>query len=264
MRKGVGDARGASFENMNVVAAIVGEGRSEIKTAKAVGSPRRPGIGGFVYYNELPWRVEGVGKEINGVSMDAMVCRDRRIAVKGTEVVQCKFYVRKELVPEIEGELGMNRGESSNHMVFESADGPFSKISAMVGGRLELNSDRNRWGAKVGVEIRGEFVVDSKVGDSMATGVEESDSRCISFEIGSSRFGRHRFSMYVSLEYSDEDVLIQPTRLDRETACKVGAGPVSTGGDCKGEGRELGDIVGKESRVRGKESSNRIGRASRA
>ena len=87
MRKGVGDARGASFENMNVVAAIVGEGRSEIITAKAVGSPRRPGIGGFVCYNELPWGVEGVGKEINGISMDAMVCRDRRIAVKRTEVV---------------------------------------------------------------------------------------------------------------------------------------------------------------------------------
>jgi hypothetical protein len=112
--------------------------------------------------------------------------------------------------------------------------------------------------------VRGEFVVDSEVGDSVATGVEESDSRCTSFEIGSSRFGRHRFSMCVSLECSDEDMLIQPTRLDRETACKVGAGPVSPGGDCKREGRELGGIVGKKSRVRGKESSNRIGRASRA
>jgi hypothetical protein len=134
----------------------------------------------------------------------------------------------------------------------------------MVGGRLELNSDRGRWGAKIGVEIRGEFVVDSKVGDSVATGVEERDSRSTSFEIGSSRFGRHRFSTHVSLEHSDEDMLIQPTRLDRETACEVGAGPVSTGGDCKREGRELGDVVGKKSRVRGKESSNRIGRASRA
>jgi hypothetical protein len=196
--------------------------------------------------------------------MDAMVCRDRGVAVKGAEVVQCKFYVRKELVPEIEGELGMNRGKGGNHVDFESADGSFSKISAMVGGRLELNSDRNRWGAKVGVEIRGEFIVDSKVGGSVATGVEERDSRCIGFEIRSSRFGRHRFSMHVSFEHSNEGMLIQPTRLDRETACKVGAGPVSTRGDCKREGRELGDIVGKKSRVRGKESSNRIGRASRA
>jgi hypothetical protein len=215
-------------------------------------------------YDELPWGVEGVGKEINGISMDAMVCRDRGIAVKGAEVVQCKFHVREELVPEIEGELGMNRGESRNHVVFESTGGSFSKISAMIGGRLELNSDRNRWGAKVGVEIRGEFVVDSKVGDGMAKGVEESDGRCVSFEIGSSRFGRHRLSMHASFECSDEGMLIQPTRLDRETAFEVGASPVSTGGDCKREGRELGDVVRKKSRVRGKESSNRIGRASRA
>ena len=70
--------------------------------------------------------------------------------------------------------------------------------------------------------------------------------------------------MHVSLEDCNEDTLIQPTRLDRETACKVGAGPVSTGGDSEREGRELGDIVGKKGRVRGKESSNRIGRSSRA
>jgi hypothetical protein len=58
---------------------------------------------------ELPWRVEGVGKEIDGISVDAMARRDRRIAVKGAEVVQGEFYMRKELVPEIKGELGVNR-----------------------------------------------------------------------------------------------------------------------------------------------------------
>jgi hypothetical protein len=189
VREGVGDAWGASFKDVNVVAAIVGEGRSEIVTAKAVGSPRRPGIGGLVHCDELPWRVEGVGKEIDGISMDAMVCRDGGVAVKGAEVAQCKFDVRKEMVPEIKGELGVNRGEGSNHVVFEGTDSSFSKISAMVGGRLELNSDRCRWGAKIGGEIRREFVVDSEVGDSVATGVEESDSRRMSFEIGSSRFG---------------------------------------------------------------------------
>ena len=40
--------------------------------------------------------------------------------------------------------------------------------------------------------------------------------------------------------------------------------PLSTGGDCKRKGRELEDVVGKKSRVRGKESSDRIGRSSRA
>ena len=181
VRKGVGDARGASLEDVHVVATIMGEGRPEIISAKAVGVPRRPGLGGLVYDDELPWGVEGVGKEIDGVSMDAMVCRDRGVAMKGAEVVQGKFYVRKELVPKIEGELGVNRGESSNHVVFEGADSSFSIISAMVGGRLELNSDGDRGGAKVGVEIRGKFVVDSKVGDSVAKGMEEGDSRRMSF-----------------------------------------------------------------------------------
>ena len=57
--------------------------------------------------------------------------------------------------------------------------------------------------------------------------------------------------MYVSFENSDEDILIQPTRLDGEAAREVGAGPISTGGDGKGEGGELGDIVGGKSRVGG-------------
>ena len=65
--------------------------------------------------------------------------------------------------------------------------------------------------------------------------------------------------MDVSFENSDEDILIQPTRLDGEAACEVGAGPVFTGGGGKGEGGELGDIAGAESRVRGKESCDRVG-----
>jgi hypothetical protein len=34
-----------------------------------------------VDYDELPWRAEGVGKAIDGISMDVMACRDKGVAL---------------------------------------------------------------------------------------------------------------------------------------------------------------------------------------
>lgn len=171
--EGIRNAGGASFEHMHVVATIVRKGRSEVVAAEAVGSPCQSGSGGLVHYDELPWGMEGMGEKIDRVIMDAMICRDSVVIVKGAKVVEGEFYTGEELVPQIERELCVHRGEGGDHVVFESTDSSFSNISTMVGRRLKLNSDRDGRRAKIGVEVGGEFVVDSEVGDGMATRGEE-------------------------------------------------------------------------------------------
>ena len=123
-----------------------------------------------------------MGKEIDGGVMDSMVSRHGWFWGVWAKMVESEFDVREELIPEVEGKLRMNTRQGSNHMIFESAYGAFSKISTMVGG----------WGVLNGDVVSGEerfdmvrlFIITGEGRHGVVTGLEESNSISICFEVG--------------------------------------------------------------------------------
>jgi hypothetical protein len=121
-----------------------------------------------------------VGKEIDGGVVDSMTSRHRWFWGTRVEVVKGEFDIREELVPKVEGKLGMNTGEGSNHVVLKSACGAFSEVSAVVG----------RWGALDGDVVSGEerfdrvrlFVVTGEGRHGVVTGLEKGKSVSIRFK----------------------------------------------------------------------------------
>jgi hypothetical protein len=68
-------------------AAVVLEGRTEIIPPLAVGGPRGAGIRGVIGDNKLTRGVEGVGGEVNGLAVKAVIGRAGGVKVPGAEVV---------------------------------------------------------------------------------------------------------------------------------------------------------------------------------
>ena len=123
-----------------------------------------------------------MGKEIDGGVMDSMVSRHGWFWGVWAKVVESEFDVREELIPEVEGKLRVNTRQGSNHMIFESTHGAFSKISTMVGGG----------GALDGYVVRGEerfdvvrlFIITGEGRHGVVTGCEEGDSVSMCFKVG--------------------------------------------------------------------------------
>ena len=114
--------------------------------------------------------------------MDSMVSRHGRVRGMWAKMVESEFDIREELIPKVEGKLRMDTRQGSNHMVFKSAYGAFSKVSTMVGG----------WGELDGDVISGEerfdvvrlFVITGEGRHGMVTGFEESNSISIRLKVG--------------------------------------------------------------------------------
>ena len=167
---------------MNMVTAVVVDGGAKVVTTQTVCGPRGTGVGVLVYHHQLPWGVYGMGKEIDGGVMDSMISRHRWFWGIWAEVVKGEFDIREELIPKVEGKLGVNTGEGSNHVVLKSAYGAFSEVSTVVG----------RWGVLGGDVVSGEerfdrvrlFVVTGEGRHGMVTGLEKGNSVSICFKVG--------------------------------------------------------------------------------
>jgi hypothetical protein len=74
-----------------------------------MGRPGRTDRGRVKGITQLTNRVDGVGVEVKGKAIQAVVSGDRRVRVPGLEVVECELDVRKEAVPKVKREGNMNR-----------------------------------------------------------------------------------------------------------------------------------------------------------
>ena len=123
-----------------------------------------------------------MGKEIDGGVVDSMVSRHGWFWGVWAKMVESEFDVREELIPKVEGKLRVDTRQGSNHMIFESAHGAFSKISTMVGG----------WGAWDGDVVSGEerfdvvrlFIIAGEGKHGVVTGFEEGDSVSTRLKVG--------------------------------------------------------------------------------
>ena len=114
--------------------------------------------------------------------MDSKVSRHGWFWGVWAKMVESEFDVREELIPKVEGKLRVDTRQGSNHMVFKSACGAFSKVSTMVGG----------WGALDSDVISGEerfdvvrlFVITGEGRHGMVTGFEESNSVSACLKVG--------------------------------------------------------------------------------
>ena len=119
-----------------------------------MGRPGRTDRGRVKGITQLTNRVDGVGVEVKGKAMQAVVSGDRRVRVPGLEVVECELDVRKEAVPKVKREGNMNRCKGGDDMVLRRANVPFGKIRTMVIRRHKLDSYIGSWVGKIRSQSR--------------------------------------------------------------------------------------------------------------
>ncbi len=149
-----GVRRGRNEDDMR---AIMGEGRGEIKPARAMPGPRWADVGRVVGYNQLACGVNRMGSKVEGLAMDTMPCRTGRVFGKGTEGVKGQLRQGDEGMPAIRGERTMHRCKGRDEVVFCRANGSLGGISAVLVRGNMLKCDI--LGDEEGRELRGSFVV---------------------------------------------------------------------------------------------------------
>lgn len=76
----------------------------------------------------------------------------------GAEEIKSDEGLRKQLVPEMEWEVGISCAEACYEVIFEGADGTFGGIASVYAGRNKLEVDG--FTGHVGLENAGGFVVE--------------------------------------------------------------------------------------------------------
>ena len=79
MVEGVGDAGGPGARDKDNVTAVVGEGRTDVKGPDTMMVPRLASQGGVVGHHKLTGRMEEVGGEVDGRTVQTVPRRQRRV-----------------------------------------------------------------------------------------------------------------------------------------------------------------------------------------
>jgi hypothetical protein len=82
-RHRIGHPHGGGGAHVHVVTAVVGDGRTNVKRTRGTGRPGRTDRGRVKGVTQLTNRVDGVGVEVKGKAMQAVVSGDRRVRVPG-------------------------------------------------------------------------------------------------------------------------------------------------------------------------------------
>ena len=104
MVKLVDDARVVSARGEDKVRAIMGKGRGYVESTYTMLGPGWSIMRGEMCHDKLACGMDGVGGEIEGLSVDAVPCGEDGIGAIGAHVVEGEFRERKEIRP-------MGRGE---------------------------------------------------------------------------------------------------------------------------------------------------------
>ena len=96
--------------------------------------------GSFVHENFCSWDSERGAVEIK-ISVDGCIRRKFRLATRRSEVVESKVALWDKSVPFSEWKGRVDRGETSNEVVFPSLDGSFGGVATVAVGGNALEVD---------------------------------------------------------------------------------------------------------------------------
>ncbi len=108
-----------------------------------------------------------MGGKTKSIRVQAMPRREREVGGPGSEVIESKLGLGKEIGPAIGGEGDVTRRHDGNKMVFGGTHCSLRREEAMVVGRDILKGDVGR--IEEGGEIRGGLVIEKKVRERRVT-----------------------------------------------------------------------------------------------
>ncbi len=91
--------------------------------------------------DQLTCGMDGVGGEIEGLSVDAVPCGEDGIGAIGAHVIEGEFCEREEIGPMGRWEGEMNGRQNSDEVILRCSDRPLGRVSAVLIGRDELVLD---------------------------------------------------------------------------------------------------------------------------
>ena len=224
----VGDTEGGGLGNEDAVAAIVRQGGADVKGAGSVGGPRGACVGGFEGVAELAHGEDGVGVEIEGLAVEAVMGGYGGVGAPGEKVVKGKLDCGEKLVPKVERKGDMGSGKGGDDVVFRRPDRALGKVGAVVVWGHVVNGGGGGAGAEEGAEIGRGFVVCKEVGDGMAGVGEEAKDGAKGVDIGGGSFGGLGGQAGVAAKGGDEYVLIALAGFEGKPAGEVGGRPEGT------------------------------------
>ena len=143
--KGVRDGWCGSFDSVDVVTAMMVDGRAKVKCAVAVVGPARAGVWTEMGDAQLARGVNGMGTEVKFMAMQSVEGGDFSRGGSGggprTEHVEGEFSGREEEVPKVGGEGDVGGCKTGDEVVFGSAHGTFGSESTMLAGGGKGDSD---------------------------------------------------------------------------------------------------------------------------
>ena len=124
----------------NLMAAVGLKGRANVPAVHAMGSIGAT-AGRLLMDNSLgAWWGKGV-IVVAEDSIDLGMGRQFGIDSRSPEEVEGQFCSWNKTVPEMEWEVGVSAAEACNEVIFEGANGAFSRVAAMDAGRGQLEVD---------------------------------------------------------------------------------------------------------------------------
>ena len=194
--------------HINGGAAVVVQGRAEVETSATMGAPGRAGERGVVGDHELARGMQGMGGEVERGAKQASIGREGGVEGPGAEVIDGQLRMRKEPIPKVKREVGVDSREDREEMVFERADVALGRVGPMVVGGHVLHSRRRRERAEEGGEGGGALVVCDKSEDRKTAAAKKIEHPGESGNIGGSSAARHRLDMDITMQRRDEHVLL--------------------------------------------------------
>ena len=170
--------------------------------------------------------VEGVGGEVDGGAEKTSVSGEGGVGKPGAKMVEGQLSVGEEEIPEVRGEVDVDRGEDRSEVIFERADSTFSRVGAVIVGGNVLDVGGGGKGLEEGGEEGGRLIVGDDVGDGVAVGSEESEGGAEGADVGGSRAGGLGLRVHVPLVRGNEYVLVTAAGRHWEAAREVGGQPL--------------------------------------
>ena len=229
--EGLADTRETSGGDENVKAAIVVNGGGEIEPTSAVSGPGLAGERRVKGNDKLAGRVDGVGGEVKGHTVETMVGREGRVEGPFTHAVKGELGLWDQVVPAVRGESDVGGREDGNDMVLGGTYSTFRRVRAMVEGRDILVGDVD--GDEERSQVRRSLVVKMDVGERVRERAEERDNRLEGGDVGGGGAGLHRVQVNVPVMQDHEEILVACRRSDREAPGQIGGSPL---GSVEGEG----------------------------
>ena len=191
-------------------------------------------------YAQLAGRVNGVGFEVEGGTMEAMPSGLGGVGGPGAEVVECQLGHGEDVVPLVGGESDMSGREGGEEVIFGRADGALRTVGAVVVGGNVLGTHGGAPCFKKRFEVGGGLVIEDQENDGVFAVRKKIKSARERGYVGAGVPTFHGLQFNVPLVVGDEDVIISPSGREMVLAGEVSGRPLLAG-ENKGTRGIMGD-----------------------